>query len=119
MERHPVIVVGAGPIGLAAALDLTLKDVPVLVLDDNDRERDAGHQFIALALGGNRIRIPAENSTCQIRQPSAYKAPGKYGSPSPPAERVKTKTLSGVDLRIENSGASSTKRTSSTLVKSR
>ncbi|MEP0510696.1 MAG: FAD-dependent monooxygenase, partial [Aurantimonas coralicida] len=35
--RHPVIVVGAGPVGLAAALDLALKDVPVLVLDDNDR----------------------------------------------------------------------------------
>ncbi|MEQ8333718.1 FAD-dependent oxidoreductase [Nisaea sp.] len=35
--RHPVIVVGAGPVGLAAALDLTLKDVPVLLLDDNDR----------------------------------------------------------------------------------
>ena len=35
--HHPVIVVGAGPVGLAAALDLALKDVPVLVLDDNDR----------------------------------------------------------------------------------
>lgn len=35
--RHPVIVVGAGPVGLAAALDLALKDVPVLLLDDNDR----------------------------------------------------------------------------------
>ncbi len=35
--RHPVIVVGAGPIGLAAAIDLARKDVPVLVLDDNDR----------------------------------------------------------------------------------
>lgn len=35
--RHPVIVVGAGPVGLAAALDLALKDVPVLILDDNDR----------------------------------------------------------------------------------
>jgi len=35
--RHPVVVVGAGPVGLAAALDLAQKDVPVLVLDDNDR----------------------------------------------------------------------------------
>ncbi|WP_323797277.1 FAD-dependent oxidoreductase [Nisaea sp.] len=35
--RHPVIVVGAGPVGLSAALDLALKDVPVLLLDDNDR----------------------------------------------------------------------------------
>ncbi len=35
--RHPVVVVGAGPIGLALAIDLALKDVPVLVLDDSDR----------------------------------------------------------------------------------
>ena len=35
--RHPVIVVGAGPVGLAAAIDLGLNGVPVLVLDDNDR----------------------------------------------------------------------------------
>jgi len=35
--RHPVIVVGAGPIGLAAAIDLAQRDVPVVVLDDNDK----------------------------------------------------------------------------------
>ncbi len=35
--RHPVVVVGAGPIGLAAAIDLAQQDVPVVVLDDNDR----------------------------------------------------------------------------------
>ena len=35
--RHPVIVVGAGPVGLAAAIDLGLQGVPVVVLDDNDR----------------------------------------------------------------------------------
>ncbi len=35
--RHPVIVVGAGPIGLAAAIDLAQHDVPVVVLDENDR----------------------------------------------------------------------------------
>ena len=34
--RHPVVVVGAGPIGLTMALDLAHRDVPVLVLDDND-----------------------------------------------------------------------------------
>ena len=33
---HPVVVVGAGPIGLAAAIDLAQNDVPVLVLDDHD-----------------------------------------------------------------------------------
>ncbi len=35
--RHPVIVVGAGPIGLAAAIDLAQQGVPVVVLDENDR----------------------------------------------------------------------------------
>ena len=35
--RHPVIVIGAGPVGLAAAIDLGMQGVPVVVLDDNDR----------------------------------------------------------------------------------
>ena len=35
--RHPVIVIGAGPVGLAAAIDLALQEVPVVVLDDNDK----------------------------------------------------------------------------------
>ncbi len=35
--RHPIIVVGAGPVGLAAAIDLAQQDVPVVLLDDDDR----------------------------------------------------------------------------------
>lgn len=35
--RHPVVIIGAGPIGLAAAIDLAQQDVPVVVLDDNDK----------------------------------------------------------------------------------
>jgi 3-(3-hydroxy-phenyl)propionate hydroxylase len=34
--RYPVIVVGAGPVGLAAAIDLALRGIPVVVLDDDD-----------------------------------------------------------------------------------
>ncbi len=34
--HHKVIVVGGGPVGLAAALDLGLRGVPVLVLDDHE-----------------------------------------------------------------------------------
>jgi 3-(3-hydroxy-phenyl)propionate hydroxylase len=34
--RVPVVVVGAGPVGLGAALDLQQHDVPVLVLDEDD-----------------------------------------------------------------------------------
>ncbi len=35
--RHPVIVVGAGPVGLATAIDLGRRGVPVVLLDDADR----------------------------------------------------------------------------------
>ena len=35
--HHRVIVVGAGPIGLAAAIDLAQRGIPVVVLDDSDR----------------------------------------------------------------------------------
>ena len=37
IARHEVIVVGAGPIGLAAAIDLAQHGVEVVVLDDNDK----------------------------------------------------------------------------------
>ena len=33
---HPVIVIGAGPVGLTAALDLAARGIPVVVVDDND-----------------------------------------------------------------------------------
>ena len=35
--RYPVVVVGAGPGGLALAIDLAQQGVPVLLLDDDDR----------------------------------------------------------------------------------
>ncbi|MDP3513282.1 MAG: FAD-dependent oxidoreductase [Sulfuritalea sp.] len=34
--KVPVVVVGAGPVGLAAALDLQQQDLPVLLLDEDD-----------------------------------------------------------------------------------
>ncbi len=34
--RVPAIVVGAGPVGLGAALDLQLQEIPVLILDEDD-----------------------------------------------------------------------------------
>jgi len=34
--RHPVVVVGAGPVGLTCALDLARQGVSVVVLDDDD-----------------------------------------------------------------------------------
>ncbi len=35
--RHKVVVIGAGPIGLGAAIDLAQQGVEVVVLDDNDK----------------------------------------------------------------------------------
>ncbi len=36
-RRHPVVIIGAGPVGLALAVDLAQKGVETLVLDDNDK----------------------------------------------------------------------------------
>jgi 3-(3-hydroxy-phenyl)propionate hydroxylase len=35
--RHPVVIVGAGPVGLTAAIDLALRGIAVVILDDSDR----------------------------------------------------------------------------------
>src|SRR5919205_172450 len=35
-KRRPVVIVGAGPVGLTAAIDLALHEVPVLLLDGSD-----------------------------------------------------------------------------------
>jgi 3-(3-hydroxy-phenyl)propionate hydroxylase len=34
--RHPVVILGGGPIGMATALDLGLQGIPVVVLDDHE-----------------------------------------------------------------------------------
>ncbi len=36
VERHPLVVVGAGPIGLSVALDCAQRGITVLLLDDNN-----------------------------------------------------------------------------------
>ena len=35
-SRRPVIIVGAGPVGLTAALDCHLHGIPTIVIDDDD-----------------------------------------------------------------------------------
>ena len=35
--RYPVIVVGAGPVGLSTAIDLAQQGVPTILLDDDNR----------------------------------------------------------------------------------
>ncbi len=34
--RHPVVIIGAGPVGLALALDLGMRGTPALILDDHE-----------------------------------------------------------------------------------
>ena len=46
--RHPVVVVGAGPIGLTMAIDLARRGVPAVVLDDDCR-LSAGSRAICFA----------------------------------------------------------------------
>ena len=36
VERHPVVIIGAGVVGLTAALDCASRGIPVVVLDDNN-----------------------------------------------------------------------------------
>jgi 3-(3-hydroxy-phenyl)propionate hydroxylase len=48
IARHPVVVVGAGPVGLSLAIDLAQRGVPVVVADDNDRIGD-GSRAICFA----------------------------------------------------------------------
>ena len=48
LARHPVIVVGAGPVGLSAAIDLKVRGVPVILIDDDDTVSD-GSRAIAYA----------------------------------------------------------------------
>jgi 3-(3-hydroxy-phenyl)propionate hydroxylase len=40
LAHHPVVVVGAGPVGLSLAVDLAQRGQPVLLLDDADRIGD-------------------------------------------------------------------------------
>ena len=49
--HYPVVIAGAGPVGLAASRDLGLRGVPTLVLDDDDKV-SIGSRAICWATGG-------------------------------------------------------------------
>jgi 3-(3-hydroxy-phenyl)propionate hydroxylase len=55
-KRHPVVIVGGGPIGLATALDLGLKGIKVLLLDDHE---GAGAGSRALCFSKRTLEIAA------------------------------------------------------------
>ena len=46
--RHPVVVVGAGPVGLTAAIDLAQQGIPAVLLDD-DNKLSTGSRAICFA----------------------------------------------------------------------
>ncbi|WP_343607647.1 FAD-dependent oxidoreductase [Roseateles sp.] len=48
VARHPVVVVGAGPVGLCAAIDLALQGVPVVLLN-NDGRLSVGSRALCFA----------------------------------------------------------------------
>ncbi len=48
LARHPVVVVGAGPVGLSLAIDLAQRGVKVLLLD-NDHRLSSGSRAICFA----------------------------------------------------------------------
>lgn len=52
--RHPVVIVGGGPVGLALALDLGQRGTPVLVLDDHE---GAGQGSRALCFAKRTLEI--------------------------------------------------------------
>ncbi|KLN56984.1 FAD-dependent oxidoreductase [Variovorax paradoxus] len=46
--HHPVVIVGAGPVGLTLAIDLALREIPVVLLD-NDNTLSSGSRAICFA----------------------------------------------------------------------
>ena len=46
--RHPIVIVGAGPVGMTLALDLAQQNIAVIVLDDDDK-LSAGSRAICFA----------------------------------------------------------------------
>ena len=39
--HHTIVIIGAGPVGLAAAIDLAQRNIPVVIIDDNDNASGA------------------------------------------------------------------------------
>ena len=65
--RHPVIVVGAGPVGMSLALDLAQRGVPVVLLDDADRIGE-GSRAICFAETDARDLRPTRRGAADARQ---------------------------------------------------
>jgi 3-(3-hydroxy-phenyl)propionate hydroxylase len=66
-QRHPLIVIGAGPVGLAAAIDARLQGLNVLVLDD-DKTVSVGSRAVCYAKRSLEIldRLGIADAACQL-----------------------------------------------------
>jgi 3-(3-hydroxy-phenyl)propionate hydroxylase len=64
--RRPVVIVGAGPVGLTCAIDLAQRDIPVLLLDD-DNTVSVGSRGLCYAKRTLEIldRLGAARPICQ------------------------------------------------------
>ncbi|AMO24684.1 FAD-dependent oxidoreductase [Ramlibacter solisilvae] len=65
-QRRPLIVVGAGPVGLAAAIDARLQGLPVLVFDEDDTV-SVGSRAVCYAKRALEIldRLGVGNPVCE------------------------------------------------------
>src|SRR5476649_2284614 len=64
---HPVVVIGAGPVGLATAIDLAQQGTPVVLLDD-DHTLSSGSRAICFAKRtALRVRFVARSGSCAPR----------------------------------------------------
>ncbi|MFN5256126.1 MAG: FAD-dependent monooxygenase [Limnohabitans sp.] len=66
-QRKPLIVIGAGPVGLAAAIDARLQGLEVLVLDD-DKTVSVGSRAVCYAKRSLEIldRLGIANQACDM-----------------------------------------------------
>ena len=74
MSAHPVVVIGAGPIGLAAAAHLTEAGTPVLVLE-------RGHSAGSAVAQWNHVRLFSpwseivDPAAARLLEPTGWRAP--------------------------------------------
>jgi thioredoxin reductase len=80
-ETLPVVVIGAGPVGLAAAVHLVDRDLPVLVLEAGDRVGAAMSEW-----GHIRTFTPwqyiVDETAVKVLAPTGWTRPGERQSPT-------------------------------------
>ena len=120
--KEPVLVVGAGPVGLAAAIDLTLRDYPVRIVEARSEPstyskaiginartlellEPAGVTERLLDVGWNIPRINFQNPDRVLFTVEFSKAAHRYnfmlGLPQSETERILEQRLNELGVRVE------------------